>query len=94
MLLMSAIARVVIEPLPPGVQHPGRTGRGLRIEWRDEPEPVMAPPMNRHTQRTGRAHVLVRHQLAEQRAGREAMAQRSRSYYDEWRDVRQRLWDK
>ena len=92
MLLGAVIERVVIEPLSDGRAHPGRDGRSIRIEWKDEPATVERPPVNRHTKGTGRARALAREQLAEIRAARDRRAERSRSYYQEWNRHRRALW--
>jgi hypothetical protein len=69
----------------------GRSGRGIRIEWKDKPATVERPPVNRHTRPTGRAPALAREQLEEARAERVRHSERSRTYYREWAEHRRGL---
>jgi site-specific DNA recombinase len=92
MLLAAAIHRVVILPLEPGQQHPGRAGRGLSIEWKAKPSIVAAPPARKGIKGTGRPHELARAQLRAIRAEREERGSRARSYYREWKAWRTR-WE-
>jgi DNA invertase Pin-like site-specific DNA recombinase len=91
MLLHAVIERVVIESISEGNGDPGRSGRGIRIEWKDKPATVERPPVNRHTKATGRAPALAREQLEEARAERAKLSERSRSYYREWAEHRRGL---
>jgi DNA invertase Pin-like site-specific DNA recombinase len=68
MLLHAVIDRVVILPLEPGQQHPGRAGRRLSIDWKAAPTPVAPAHVNRHTQGTGRGVSFAREQLAAAKA--------------------------
>ena len=85
MLVAAVIERIVIMPLDAGREHPGRAGRRLRIEWKDEPGPVQPPPQAKGVKGTGRAKALARDQLDEVRADRGARSERSRRYFREWK---------
>ena len=85
MLLAAVIDRVVIVSLDAGQEHPGRAGRRLRIEWKDEPEPVQPPPHAKGVKGSGRAKALARDQLDEVQAERAARSERSRRYFREWK---------
>jgi hypothetical protein len=91
MLLHAVIERVVIESISEGNGDPGRSGRGIRIEWKDKPATVEQPAVNRHTKARGRAPALAREQLEEARAARTRLSERSRSYYREWAEHRRGL---
>lgn len=90
MLLMSVIERVVIEPQPKEDRKPGSAGSTLRIEWKPEPSPVQAPPVNRHTTPTGRARSFAREQLADLELEKQARSERAAAYSAEWRRWRAR----
>lgn len=88
MLLHAVIDRVVIESIPEGNCDQGRAGRGIRIEWKDQPATVERPPVNRRTKATGRARALAYEQLEEARAEKGRQSERSRTYYREWAEHR------
>ncbi len=90
MLLQAVIERVVVLPLEPGQEHPGRAGRRLSIEWKDAPTPVQPPHVNRETKGTGRGVNFRREQLAAARAEK-AVASTVRS--DRAREAR-RAWQR
>jgi hypothetical protein len=92
MLLAAVIDRVVIQPLEPDQLHPGRAGRDLSIEWKGEPSIVVAQPVRKGIEGTGRPNELARAQLRAIRAGREERGSRARSYFQEWKAWRKR-WE-
>jgi len=86
MLLAAAIERVVILSPEPGKQHPGRSGRAMRVDWKSHLSDVQAAPVNKNTKGTGRANVLARDQLKEIETKKAARSQRSRAYFREWKE--------
>lgn len=93
MLLQAVIERVVVLPLEPGQEHPGRAGRKLSIEWKETPTPVAPSDVNRGTQATGRGLAYRREVLAEVRAdarsASEKRSRRARAVRAEWEAFRQ-----
>lgn len=83
MLLAAAVERVVILPLEPGQVHPGRGGRAMRVDWKDQLSPVEPPPASKNTRGTGRARVLARDQLKEMETKKAARSERSKAYFRE-----------
>lgn len=93
MLLEAVIDRVVILPLEPTQEHPGRAGRRIAIEWKEAPTRVEPPPTPKGVKATGRGVAFRREQVEQARREREAAivgrSRRSRAARADWRSFRE-----